>query len=365
MIITVGLLLPKIRPLRSLPPLLWIVALPMAASNTGVLPSRAPSYDFIIQYVLAFAVCLLLLRVNLRTIVRDSGWMLVALSVAAISMMIAFWVAYVVAFGRLIDNARALTATLTASFTGGPINLLTVGQITGLEDPTQYSVLIGATIVVASLYLLAMSLICQTRWLGTKVGRAQAEGVGDSIAETEKVSSIKSPRPSVYALVFVLCLALTVSASSLLLASLLDARPYVLLFVAVFSILAGTALRGLIDKARGDDLLGLALVYLVMAAFGASTDIVRVFSEGALIIGFLTFVCAVQIIIAFPLGKLFRVTGPELVTASIACVMGSGNAAAFAASQRWQNLITPGVLCGTLGLVGGTFLGLFMFWLIS
>jgi len=365
MAILAGLLLPRLRPLRSLPPLLWIVALPMAASNTGVLPSGAPSYDFIIQYVLAFALCLLLLRVNLRTIVRDSGWMLVAYSVAAISMMIGFWVAHMLVFERLLDNARSLTASLSASFTGGTINLLAVGQITGIEDPAQYSVLIGATIVVASMYLVVMSVICQTRWFKAGAARAKDAEIENSVTETDLVSTRKLARTSVFSLVFVVAVALTVSTASFLLTSLLDVRPYVLLFITMFSILAGTALRGLIDRARGDDLLGLGLVYLVMAVFGASTDIVRVVGEGVLIIGLLACACAIQMIITFPLGKLFRVTGPELVTASIACVMGSGNAAAFAASQRWQNLITPGVLCGTLGLVVGTFLGLFMFWLIS
>jgi uncharacterized membrane protein len=58
---------------------------------------------------------------------------------------------------------------------------------------------------------------------------------------------------------------------------------------------------------------------------------------------------------------MFRLTLPELITASNAAVLGATTAPALAAARGWHDLVTPGVLVGVLGYALGTFAGTAIF----
>ena len=47
----------------------------------------------------------------------------------------------------------------------------------------------------------------------------------------------------------------------------------------------------------------------------------------------------------------------ELIIASNANIGGPTTAAAMASSKQWNKLVTPAILCGTLGYVIATFIG--------
>ena len=65
----------------------------------------------------------------------------------------------------------------------------------------------------------------------------------------------------------------------------------------------------------------------------------------------------VHLLVLLGVGKLFRFTLPELVTASNAAVLGATTAPALAAAKGWHDLVTPGVLVGVLGYAMGTLIG--------
>ena len=58
--------------------------------------------------------------------------------------------------------------------------------------------------------------------------------------------------------------------------------------------------------------------------------------------------------------RLFKIDLAEVVIASNACAAGPSTAAALAASKGWPDLVTLGVLCGILGYVAASFIGVFM-----
>ena len=61
------------------------------------------------------------------------------------------------------------------------------------------------------------------------------------------------------------------------------------------------------------------------------------------------------------LGRVLRLSIPELVIASNAAVLGATTAPALAAAKGWRDLVTPAVLVGVLGYALGTFIGTLIF----
>ena len=64
-------------------------------------------------------------------------------------------------------------------------------------------------------------------------------------------------------------------------------------------------------------------------------------------------------------GKLARLSLPEMIIASNAAVLGATTAPALAAAKGWTDLVTPGVLAGVLGYVIGTAIALGIYGLLG
>jgi uncharacterized membrane protein len=74
---------------------------------------------------------------------------------------------------------------------------------------------------------------------------------------------------------------------------------------------------------------------------------------------------SVHLLVLLGVGRLFRLTLPELVTASNAAVLGATTAPALAAAKGWHDLVTPGVLVGVLGYALGTLVGTAVFHILG
>ena len=73
---------------------------------------------------------------------------------------------------------------------------------------------------------------------------------------------------------------------------------------------------------------------------------------------------AVHGVVTFGLGAVFRLSLPELITASNAAILGATTAPALAAAKGWKDLVTPGVLVGVFGYAIGTLIAtaVYQFW---
>ena len=104
---------------------------------------------------------------------------------------------------------------------------------------------------------------------------------------------------------------------------------------------------------------------MFFAAIAAGADLVAMIEIAPLLVVLVVILLSVHLLVLLAAGKLFKLTLPELVTASNAAVLGATTAPALAAARGWHDLVTPGVLVGVLGYAVGTFVGTGLFYLLG
>ncbi|MBV5349425.1 DUF819 family protein [bacterium] len=103
--------------------------------------------------------------------------------------------------------------------------------------------------------------------------------------------------------------------------------------------------------------IGLWMMYVFLAAIGASTNLADMLHVGPAVLGFYLIIMFIHFIFLVSLAKLFKFDVYEVIISSAANIMGPSVAAPMAASLGQKKLITPGILVGILGYVIGTFIG--------
>ena len=103
--------------------------------------------------------------------------------------------------------------------------------------------------------------------------------------------------------------------------------------------------------------LGMILMLVFFATLGASANLQALIATAPILLVFALIVVAVHFVFLFALAKFTKLTLPELIIGSNACILGAPTAAGLAAAKGWKNLVTPGILVGTLGYAIGNFIG--------
>lgn len=103
--------------------------------------------------------------------------------------------------------------------------------------------------------------------------------------------------------------------------------------------------------------IGLWMMYVFLAAIGASTNLADMIHVGPAVLGFYLIIMFFHFVFLVSLSRLFKFDVYEVIISSAANIMGPSVAAPMAASLGQKKLITPGILVGILGYVIGTFIG--------
>ena len=104
----------------------------MLLSNLGVIPVRAPAYDVVWSYLVPLAIPLLLLRADLRRILREAGPTLLAFAVGAVGTVVGTVIAYrVVPLG---EEGWKLASIFSATYIGGSMNYAAAAEAVGLRS---------------------------------------------------------------------------------------------------------------------------------------------------------------------------------------------------------------------------------------
>jgi len=337
----------------------------IAAANIGLIPHQSPTYDFVFTFVVPILIPLFLLQADLRRVFREASRTTLAFLIASAGTVLGVLVAVsVLDLSQLANQSDtaitakegAIAGLFAATYIGGSVNYAALGEMTGLiTDGSFFSAATAADNLFSALYL---SLIASLPALSS-LARWYPEHRMSELVETEAPPTISAQS---------LCLALSVSVILVVMSDMVAAAwtgpstRYVVL--TALTLILATAVPRIRRLTAGGFELGIALSFSFFASIAAGADIEAMVSKAPMLGALVAMLLAVHLGVLLLVGKLCRLTLPELLTASNAAILGATTAPTMAAAKGWKDQVTPGVLVGVIGYALGTFVGgaLFQLW---
>jgi len=337
----------------------------IAAANIGLIPHQSPTYDFVFTFVVPILIPLFLLQADLRRVIREASRTTLAFLVASAGTVLGVLVAVsVLDLSQLANQSDtaisakegAIAGLFAATYIGGSVNYAALGEMTGLiTDRSFFSAATAADNLFSALYL---SLIASLPALSS-LARWYPEHRMSELVETEAPPAVSAQS---------LCLALSISVILVVTSDMVAAAwtgpstRYVVL--TALTLVLATAVPHIRRLTSGGFELGIALSFSFFASIAAGADIEAMVSKAPMLGALVAMLLAVHLGVLLLVGKLCRLTLPELLTASNAAILGATTAPTMAAAKGWKDQVTPGVLVGVIGYALGTFVGgaLFQLW---
>ena len=319
------------------------------------LESTASTYSSVKNPVLYAMLFLMLLRCNLRTIMKLGPKMLIGFFTASISICLGFVVSYLLFHHLLGPDSWQTMGALCGSWLGGSGNMLAVQEVLNVSEENMAYALVTDSIcavmyVMFLLWAIGFSKVFNA-W--TKADVSIIDEVGASLESEAKANT----KPLTWkGLLFLLGIGLFVSSLSkdagVLVNQVLpifDKSTWTVLIVTILGLIAAMTPLG---KMKGTEEISNMMLYIEVAMIASRADISAMGNAHIwLVAGFL--ILAIHVLVMTVLAKVIKLDIFTCAIASLANVGGPATAPVLAAAYS-SALVPIGVLMALLGNVIGT-----------
>ena len=324
-------------------------------ANLKIIPTSAPAYDVVWDYLVPIAIPLLLFQADLKRIVRESGPTLVAFVIGSAAVVAGVMIGVVLL--DLGPDEPELAGIFTGTYIGGSLNFASVAEASGMRDGSMLAAAVAADNVATNLHFLLIILLPGVAWMANKYPTHHMDNAETVVDEyTTRVHRIADL--DIAGLLAALALAFLLAAIGKFMAELAGKSQFAILVTTALTLTVATFFPRQIQKLSGHTEAGNVLMFIFLASIGATADIWQLVEIGPVLFIFATIIIVVHLAILFGVGKLMNLDLAELAMASAVCIGGPSSAAAIASAKGWRDLLIPGVLAGSLGYAIGSFIGI-------
>ncbi|MBW8331107.1 MAG: DUF819 family protein [Prolixibacteraceae bacterium] len=332
-------------------------------SMTGIVPVasnpklKIEVYDLIFNYFIPLSIPLMLMGSNVMRIIREGGKLLVAFLIGALGVVLGSFVAfYFIDLGADSGNAAGV---ITATLIGGSMNFIATGEILNFSTHPLFSATIAVDNFAANAYILMLFAIPSFKFLARFFMKPKIENLETTANNQNEESYPITIERIALSMLIAAVIAGVGSLISPAIQYLFSSKMSMnILIVTVLSVLIANILPKKLKKLEDTAFaIGLWMMYIFLAAIGASTNLSDMLHVGPAVLGFYIIILFFHLIFMVSLARIFKLDVYEVIIASAANIMGPSVAAPMAASLGQKKLITPGILVGILGYVIGTFIG--------
>ncbi len=337
----------------------------MALSNLRIVPTEAPIYDVIDDYLVPIAIPLLLFQANLRRILREVGPMFLTFHIATVGTILgAFAAAWL--FRDSIPRVAEVAGIMTGSYIGGGVNFVAIKNTYNVPSELSNPLLVADNFIMAGMFTLLL-VIAGSRLFRRWYPHPHSGAGQTTDSETLAARHWRRKEIALKDIAQAFAISIIIVAAAKLLSgqikSATDSRlvaaffgsPYVL--ITFFTTAVATIFHRTVEKIHGADELGAYLLYLFFLVIGLRADLLAVIRNVPELFGLCLVMATVNLTFTLVVGRLFRLNLEELLLAVNATLGGAPSAAAMAISTGWSRLVLPGVLAAIWGYVIGTFVG--------
>jgi uncharacterized membrane protein len=335
---------------------LIIISLALVLSNINLIPHSAPMYGTVGDLLVPLAIPMLLFRADLKMVLREIGPMLKAFMASAVVIAIS-----IIILCLLFDFGpyeAQVAGALAGSYVGGSLNFVATAQAVELTDPNHYVAALTADTIGAVFFLTLLMMLPAMSWarkaMPSRYISAEGESLGTELAEHEKQVT---PPFDLLGLAAAITISMIICALGELLTNFLGAGNYFILVITILALMVANLAKPLVKRFNSEFEVGTFFMYIFFATIGASANLTTI---AGIALPYVIMICAAVvlfILLILVVGKFLKLDLAELLIAANACILGPATAAAMAAGQRWNELVTPGMLAGILGYSFATFIG--------
>lgn len=331
-----------------------LITAAIVLANLRIIPTSAPAYDVVWDYLVPIAIPLLLFQADLKRIVRESGPTLVAFVIGAAAV-----VAGSIVGVSLLDlgiNEAELAGIFTGTYIGGGLNFAAVAEATNMQESSLLAAAVAADNVITNLHFLLIIFIPGMAWMVKRfpshhIDNAEAfdpesDGAVHHIADLGIAGLLSS-----------LALAFAVAALGNWIAESLGKPQFAILVITAIALAIATFFPRQVKRLSGYREAGNVMMFIFLASVGASADIWELIEIAPVLFVFATIIIIVHLVVLFGVGYLFRLDLAEMAMASAVCIGGPASAPALASAKGWRDLLIPGVLAGSFGYAIGSYIG--------
>ncbi len=331
-----------------------LITAAIVLANLRIIPTSAPVYDVVWDYLVPIAIPLLLFHADLKRIARESGPSLIAFAIGAAAVVAGAIIG--VSILDLGPKEAELAGIFTGTYIGGGLNFAAVAEATGMQEDSMLAAAVAADNVITNLHFLVIIFIPGIAWMARRYPTHHMDNAVLFDAESDgKVHHIADL--DVAGLMAALALAFALAAIGKFIAGILGMSDYSILFITVLALIVATFMPGQVKKLSGYHEAGVVMMFVFLASVGASADIWELIEIAPVLFVYATFIVSVHLVILFSLGKFMKLDLAELAMASAVCIGGPASAPALASAKGWRDLLIPGLLLGSLGYAVGSFIG--------
>ena len=247
-----------------------------------------------------------------------------------------------------------IAGLFTSTYIGGSVNYAALGEITGLRtDASFFSAATATDNLFSAVFLSVLALLPGWNWLATRFTSHEHGEKQEEKVTPEKISAMS--------LTLAMAAAISFVAIGDAITGFIEMPSLRYAIITVLVLIVATAFPHWMEKLHGGFELGVGLAFVFFAAIAAGANLLAMVQIAPLLIVVVVILLSVHLVVLLGVGRMFKLTLPELITASNAAVLGATTAPALAAARGWHDLVTPGVLVGVLGYALGTFAGTAIF----
>lgn len=324
-------------------------------SNVGVIPTTSPVYSQIWNYLVPLAIPLLLFQTNFMRIVRESGATLIAFAIGVVGVIAGTLIAYLLV--PLGETDWQLAGMFSANYIGDTLNYYSTAKALDMQATNQINAGVAAINLMMIVYLLILftlpSLYQLRRYF---IERTDPNRFGNTeqllLRETER-----GGRHSLPSLTMALALSAALCAVSFQISAWLGWPGMSILIITALAVFLTTAMPNTMVKLESTNEIGMVIMQLLFATIGASAHVGNMLDAGPLLFVYAGIIFLVHLLFIVVGGKFMKLSLPDIVIASNASIGNPVTSIAMAAARRWNNLMLPAVICGSLGYIIATFIG--------
>lgn len=339
---------------------LLVIILMAVVTNLNLAPSGTEAsevYGSIQQYLAPIAIFFLLLDVNLKNLKSAGLPMLLMFFIGSAGTMLGCFVGFylIPEMINLGEFSVPLAGMFLATYTGGGLNFNALALHYDLVQ--KGNLFAGAVAVDNVMTTLWILVTIQGPILLQRLFPRQDKSIstGESSKQSEDKVSFKSFAELIFWGILVLLLSNTLA--EFFQSQFKVTIPSILILTTLALIMAQF---DRFHKIKGNQTLGLYMIYFFLATVGAYCEIPTMIGLGTLattLFLFVLIVMAIHGLITFGLGAILKMDWYLVAIASQANIGGQTTAMALAKSFGKSHLILPAILVGTLGNGIGTYLG--------